>query len=371
MNTHKIKVCHFTSVHSSRDRRIFEKECSSLSKANYDVTLIAPNSTTEVLNGIKIIGVKSISKNRIYRMLVLTRKIYKVALLLDADIYHFHDPELIKFGLKLKKKGKKVIFDSHEDIFENISEKAYIPVLIRPFISFIINKFQKIALKKFDAIISITPHICEKIRLINENTVMITNYPILKNCDTSKEPFKKNQLIFAGGISEQWCHEMIINSLEKCPGTKYVLCGIGDNKYLNRLSKLNYWSSVIYKGYVSTKEVEEELVSSKAGMALLTYNKNVGNNIGTLGNTKLFEYMMAGIPIICTNFILWEEIISKYKCGICVNPLNIYEVTNAINYLINNPKIAFEMGSNAKTAYINEFNWNSQEKLLLNLYKNI
>ena len=44
----------------------------------------------------------------------------------------------------------------------------------------------------------------------------------------------------------------------------------------------------------------------------------MGYKKGTLGNNKIFEYMYYGLPIICTDFDLWKEIIDKYKCGIYV-----------------------------------------------------
>ena len=38
------RICHFTSVHSATDGRIFEKECCSLAKAGYEVYFVAPNA---------------------------------------------------------------------------------------------------------------------------------------------------------------------------------------------------------------------------------------------------------------------------------------------------------------------------------------
>jgi len=54
--------------------------------------------------------------------------------------------------------------------------------------------------------------------------------------------------------------------------------------------------------------------------------------------------MEAGLPFICTDYILWKEIVDTYKCGLCVEPGNVEQIRNAIHYLVDHPKIAFEMG---------------------------
>ena len=96
------RICHFTSVHSATDGRIFEKECCSLAKAGYEVYFVAPNAKTEIKNGVHIVGVPISNRGRLYRMLCGAKIIYKEALSLNADVYHFHDPELLRFALKLK-----------------------------------------------------------------------------------------------------------------------------------------------------------------------------------------------------------------------------------------------------------------------------
>ena len=62
-------------------------------------------------NGVHIVGVGTIPDSRLRRMTQGAKRVYETALALDCDIYHFHDPELLPYGLMLKKKGKKVIFD--------------------------------------------------------------------------------------------------------------------------------------------------------------------------------------------------------------------------------------------------------------------
>ena len=108
-----IKVCHMTSAHQPGDTRIFQKECVSLAKAGYQVFLVQRGESGEN-SGVRIIGVGQPSGGRLTRMTSFARKVYEAALAVDADLYHLHDPELLPYGIKLKGRGKKVIFDSHE-----------------------------------------------------------------------------------------------------------------------------------------------------------------------------------------------------------------------------------------------------------------
>ena len=137
-----IKVCHLSSAHHRFDTRIFYKQCQSLASDNRLVSLvIADGLGNEIKDDISIFDVGK-QKNRFRRIFRTTNDVYKKALELNCDIYHFHDPELIRTGLKLKKVGKKVIFDIHENIVNYKDSKTGLD-----FITSKITKFRKYDLK--------------------------------------------------------------------------------------------------------------------------------------------------------------------------------------------------------------------------------
>ena len=92
-------------------------------------------------------------KNRFRRIFKSSNDVYKKALELNCNIYHLHDPELIRIGLKLKRNGKKVIFDIHENIALQILSKEYSHKIQRRIISKIYRLYEIKKLKKFDALI--------------------------------------------------------------------------------------------------------------------------------------------------------------------------------------------------------------------------
>jgi glycosyltransferase involved in cell wall biosynthesis len=198
---------------------------------------------------------------------------------------------------------------------------------------------------------------------------MVTNYPIIESKDEEFAIYSGNRtLCFAGGISEQWMHENIIKAVAKCEKVKYVLCG-KETEYLSFLKTMPEWLIVDYKGMLPHNEIFKILEESGIGVALA--DNRLYGNYGTLGNTKLFEEMLAGIPVICTDFILWREIVDEYNCGICVNPYDIDAIMDAINYLLDNEKIAKQMGENGRRAVLEKYNWGVEEKKLLDLYERI
>ncbi len=83
---------------------------------------------------------------------------------------------------------------------------------------------------------------------------------------------------------------------------------------------------------------------------------------------KMFEYMVAGIPVIASNFPLWRGIIEGNQCGLCVDPLNPSEIAKAIDYILTHPAEAQRMGENGLRAVKEKYNWDIEEKKLLALY---
>jgi len=364
------KISHLTSVHPRYDTRIFIKQCCSLARLeNYEVNLVvADNNGPEVNNNVNIYDVGKLD-SRIMRIFKTTNNVFKKAIILDSDIYHIHDPELIPTGLKLKKRGKKVVFDSHEDVPKQLLGKPYLNKLILWFLSISFSLFEKFCCKYFDFIICATPSIKKKFDKININTIDINNYPIineLSNKCTWKN--KKNEICYVGGLSKIRGVKELICALVNSPDIKLNLAGsFSEKEFEAEVKSLKGWSSVNELGFINRGAVQEVFSKSIAGVVTFL---PLSNHIDAQPN-KMFEYMSAGLPIIISNFPLWKKIVDEHECGICVNPKNSDEISKAINYIVENPKLAQEMGESGKKAIINTFNWAKEEVKLFTVYKKL
>lgn len=365
-----MKVCHVSSAHLASDIRIFQKECVSLARNGYDVHLVI-SGKSEKKSGVKIHGIGEMPANRFKRIFFYSKKAYNEAKKVDADIYHFHDPELLPYAVKMKRKGKKVVFDSHENIIDIFADKKYIPQWIRyifePIYKLIIGKY----IRKSDLIITVDCLIEEKLRKYNKNTVLVSNYPqideiLVKECIQKNND--KEYICFAGGIVPQWNHLTTMKAAYKV-GIKYVLCGMDNENYVEELQSYKEWEAVDYRGVLSHEEVMMLLKDAMAGVAVIDYSNNTNWTQGTLGNTKIFEIMMSGIPLICTKFMSWKKIVDEAKCGICVEPKNIDDLVKSLNYIKNHREEAKAMGERGQKKVLEKYNWSLEEQKLLYAYK--
>jgi len=162
-------------------------------------------------------------------------------------------------------------------------------------------------------------------------------------------------------LSRQW------NILKK-EDVKLILCGsFSPSSYEKEIRNLKGFEKVEYISWVK-QEVAYSLMCA-ADVGIVNFLP-VPNYINAMPN-KLFEYMLAGLPVIASNFPLWKEIIENNKCGICVDPLSPKEIADAIIYLMEHVDEAKKMGENGRKAVIEKYNWENEGEKLLNLYMEI
>ncbi|MFV9510443.1 glycosyltransferase family 4 protein [Tepidibacillus sp. LV47] len=365
----KDRICHLSSVHHYLDTRIFMKECSSLASANYETHFVVPKAEEKIINGVHIHNVEKSHGGRLARMTKTVWRVFQKARSLDAKLYHFHDPELIPIGLILKILGKKVIYDVHEDVPRQILSKYWIKKPLRRLISWVFEKFENFAAKRFDAVVTATPHINERFKKLGCKAVNVNNYPILEEFLDNPIDWstKENAVCYVGGITGVRGLFEMVDAIKQTNSVLYLAGKFFTEDEHQKAKKMDGWKNVKELGQLNRKEVAQTLAKSKAGLVVLHPIENFIDSLPI----KMFEYMTAGIPVIASNFPLWEEIVLKHHCGICVNPMDPKEIANAINWLIEHPEEAEHMGRNGRNAAIHEYNWNSEKEKLLNLYEEI
>jgi len=367
------KVCVMTDVHWILDNRI-NKEIRTLVKAGYDVSYVAPATAEEVkkfneLNpDVKVFPINRYESRR-KRMTKGVKEAYKAALSTGAEIYHFHDPELIRVGILLKLRGKKVIYDVHENYHSVLISRRKSKIL-----GFLLKVgyvfFEKIANSFFDGIVVVTPNV--KNYFSERKTIILPNYPelsVFEKMNGKKSKSERVEFIYIGGISiQRGIKEMVEATAKAYKECNLKLVVIG--KSIDEESKEYLELKEDYFTYQKQLPHEEALkvaMLADVGMIVLHPTQNHLNS----SPVKLFEYMALGLPVIASNFPKWHEYMDEANCAVYVDPMNVEDIAEKMIFLAKNRKLAQEMGERGKKLVFEKYNWKKVEKRLIDLYKKV
>ena len=357
-----MKVCHVTFDHFWNDTRVYKREILSQREAGFDVIFFGWDKPTNVVeDGVQFVSYidHQLSKKERVKLLVFNRDVVNCLLRLNADIYQFHDFTLLEVGRKLKKSGKHVVFDSHENYLETIPVKVSKGEgVIKNVFSFLLRHYYKRVVGKFDAVFTVSPNFVEKLKEYNPYTFLVSNFPSVKNWKAPTNVKKENVIIFQGTVYGFSNQEAIVKAMNLVNvEAKYLVIGnIAGCKHVIEDNDERKRTEIVQ--WVEKEKLDIILQKSIAGIVVFDYVAECCYQEGQIGSNKIFEYMLNGLPVICTDFRLWKElIIDKYHCGICVKPGDIVQIKEAIEWLLTNPQEAYEMGMRGRDAVLNVFNW--------------
>lgn len=368
-------VVHLTSAHPRYDQRILWRECCSLRKHGYNVTLIVnDNQLNETLeNGIKILSTGFVPQGRRERMTEGVRRVFALGIAQDADIYHLHDPELLWIALKLKEHGKKVIFDSHETYGENIKEKMWIPAPMRCLLSFTYNVYESYVCRRIDGVIHVGKYDGKDwFSGRSKRFAYVGNFPRKEDFEAipvSKYSERKH-VCFSGGIAKDFGALTMLEAVSKAK-TKLILAGrFTDDVFQNEFFACDKNHVVRYHGLLDRKKIVELYAKCAIGICVLP---DLGGQLVKIANfnTKVYEYMAMEMPVIVSDWPYKRQMIETYQFGLVANPNDADDIAEKIRWLLDHPEEAEAMGKNGKLLLMQQFTWDVAEKELLKLYKEI
>ena len=363
-----LKVCILTTVHIPFDTRIFHKEAKTLVDAGYDVTLIAQHGKNEIVNGVKIIALPK-PKNRFMRIFGLTWRTLFLALRQRADIFHFHDPELIFIGVLLRLLGKKVIYDVHEDVPKQILNKDWIGNnQIRKFAALIMNIVEQTGGLLFNKIVVATPDIAK--RFPENKVVILRNFPILELINnTMPTNCKKNKpvIIYTGGLTKVRGIKEIVQATEYISerAELWLLGKWESDEFRYECENLKGWKNTRYLGFIPLDEVFQYMKTADIGLCLLHPIKNYITGLPV----KAFEYIACSLPMVISNFHYWQEVFEE--CALFAKPYDSKDIADKIIYLLDKPNEAKKLGKKGRKLIEEKYSWEVESKKLIMLYNSL
>ena len=153
------------------------------------------------MDGIKILALDT-PTGRLKRMLGLTWRAFLLARREKADVCHFHDPELLPVMVLLKlTTHTRVIYDVHENYYESIKTKTWIPLPLRLIVGITTRIVETVCCAVLDSMVCATDSI--KSRFNNRKAITIKNMPITRRpvvVESETPRGRDNSVVFVGNL---------------------------------------------------------------------------------------------------------------------------------------------------------------------------
>lgn len=367
---------HLTTVHPRDDVRIFVKQCRTLARAfSRKLYLVVADSLGDAcVDDVEIRDIGRPARGRLGRFVIGSWRAFWAVRGLKADLVHFHDPELLPTALLLGLLGHKVVYDVHEDMPRQILAKDWLPRGIRHLTAAVVGAAEWIGGLRFDGIVAATPAIAS--RFPPQKTVLVQNFPIIEELATGKitpQYGRERAFAYIGAIASIRGAREMVEAVGRLAGDEAEAVGIrlaGSFSPVTlraELERLPGWSQIDYLGWLGRTEIAELLGRVRGGLVVLHPTKNYPDALPV----KMFEYMAAGLPVVASDFPLWREIIEQSGCGLLVDPLDPAAIANAMQWIVEHPDEADDMGSNGRRAVLERYNWTQESEKLIALYQRL
>ncbi|MGL4649289.1 MAG: glycosyltransferase, partial [Caldilineaceae bacterium] len=325
-----------------------------------------------ILDPVRVIAVPR-PRGRAERMARTGRLVVRAGAALDADIYHLHDPELLLWTQGLRLRGKRVIFDMHENLPGALLDKPWVtPALRRP-LSALSRAAERLLIREMPVVFAEDSYRPLYPWVTNATTVL--NLPDVARIAGYQQPRRAHFTVgYVGGVAPVRGSLLMLEALGllKREGLDVGFVCIGPmapthkQQLEQRIAELGLLNVQLH-GRLRQEEALPLIASCHVGLAVLQDRPNYRGSYPT----KMFEYMALGLPVVVSDFPLYRGVVESEGCGFCVNPLDARELANALRLLHDYPALGVQMGERGAAAAFGRYNWDSEERKLLAFYEQV
>jgi glycosyltransferase involved in cell wall biosynthesis len=226
-----------------------------------------------------------------------------------------------------------------------------------------------VAKRRFDLFVAATPEIARKFPAAR--TIEVKNYPraeMFRVADPQSRSFRSRDLVFAGLLSETRGAVEMLDAMAAMPSLTDIrlkLFGqISPAALETRMRAHPAWSKVDYVGHRPWRDVLDAYNQSLAGLLLYEATPEQRHAMPV----KLFEFLLAGLPVIASDMPFWRQLLDGNPAVIFVDLDKPAAIAAAVAQLAADPRAAHALGLAGAAHARARFDWSAEGQRLVAAY---
>jgi len=293
-----------------------------------------------------------------------------------ADVYHAHDITALPVCyLAATLRRKPLVFGAHE---LPLTQKHLVH---RRLLVGSTRALLRLMMRRCAAVITVSPQLVDEMQRLygGPRAVVVRNIPEYQspgNDDRLRRHFDlpptTRIALYQGGFQSNRSLDTLVRAAPYlATDNLIILMGAGEcqEQLEGLIEELKVGERVKIKGAVPYAELLSWTTGADIGLSLFSPDESL--SIRYCLPNKLFEYLMAGLPVLSTPLDAVVDLLREYDMGMVVNSLSPEVVGPAINAMLADDAGRARMRRNALKAARQTLNWEVERHSLLNLYADL
>jgi glycosyltransferase involved in cell wall biosynthesis len=376
-----MKICFLSSLHPALDKRVFGKEAVTLARAGHEVIHLAPGDEERewVEEGVRIVMYKKSREGVLPGRFRHLPRLYRRALALHADAYHCNEVDswLVGIALKLRRR-KPIVFDVHEHYPSDFTERR-LPRPLQPPVAWMIRVLFAALTPFTDRLVMAKKAIDRDFPAPGRRKVLVENFADLTYADVKPKEAKRSDgrvvAIHIGEMGTVRGWPQLLEALKLVDDDRLLVEVVGrfsdgsGDAFRKRVAELGLQDRLRLAEWMPFADVYQRLLAADIGLVL--FQPGLMNHVLALPH-KMFDYMMANLPVIAPAFAVEvADIVRDADCGLLIDPSRPAEIASALRTLLDRPEERVRLGANGRRGVLSKYNWDAEGRKLVQMYSEL
>lgn len=347
-----LRILVLTIVHHPQDARVLHRQIAALLERGHEVVYAAPFAATHSVRPEAVTAVdvpRAVGRARLvaWRAARATVRAHRSS----VDLVLFHDPELTVALAGMRR--PPAVWDVHEDTVATLVDKPWLPAWLRGLLAPVVHVAERLAERSYHVMLADAGY----------RGNFRFEHPVVPNetlVPDAVEAPGSERVVYLGRVSRGRGADVLVALADQLPpGVTLDVVGPADPDVETPLRAAHEAGQLRWRGFLPNDEALATIEGALAGLNLVRDLPNYR----TSRQTKVFEYMARGVPVITTPVLPAARVVEENCCGLVVPFDDPIAVGTAVRALWESEQLRRELGGAGHSVARSRFDWRRSSRV--------